>query len=32
MTWGMEDDVIERFTQAGVPEERISFERDTSGH
>jgi len=29
MTWGMEDQVIERFTQAGVPEERISFERDT---
>ena len=29
MTWGMEDDVIERFTAAGIPEERISFERDT---
>ena len=29
MTWGMEDDVIERFTAAGVPAERISFERDT---
>src|SRR5947207_7223588 len=29
MSWGMEDQVIERFTQAGVPEERISFERDT---
>ena len=29
MTWGREDDVIERFTQAGVPEDRISFERDT---
>jgi len=29
MTWGMEDDVIERFTAAGVPKERISFERDT---
>ncbi len=28
MTWGVEDDVIERFTSAGVPEERISFERD----
>jgi hypothetical protein len=25
----VEDDVIERFTKAGVPEERISFERDT---
>ncbi len=29
MTWGVEDDVIERFTAAGIPEERISFERDT---
>jgi SAM-dependent methyltransferase len=29
MTWGKEDDVIERFAAAGVPEERISFERDT---
>ncbi len=29
MTWGVQEDVIERFTQAGVPEERISFERDT---
>jgi hypothetical protein len=29
MTWGVEDQVIERFTQAGVPEEGISFERDT---
>jgi SAM-dependent methyltransferase len=29
MTWGVEDNVIERFTAAGVPEERISFERDT---
>jgi SAM-dependent methyltransferase len=29
MTWGMEDEVIERFTAAGIPEERISFERDT---
>jgi len=29
MTWGVEEEVIERFTQAGVPEERISFERDT---
>ena len=27
--WGVEDDVIERFTAAGVPEEQISFERDT---
>jgi SAM-dependent methyltransferase len=29
MTWGVEHDVIERFTAAGIPEERISFERDT---
>jgi len=29
MTWGVEDDVIERFTAAGVPEGQISFERDT---
>ena len=29
MTWGIEDDVIERFTAAGMPEENISFERDS---
>jgi SAM-dependent methyltransferase len=29
MTWGVEGDVIERFAGAGVPEEKISFERDT---
>ena len=29
MTWGVEENVIERFTAAGVPKERISFERDT---
>jgi SAM-dependent methyltransferase len=29
MTWGVEADVVERFTAAGVPEENISFERDT---
>ncbi len=29
MTWGVEDNVIERFEAAGVPAERISFERDT---
>jgi SAM-dependent methyltransferase len=29
MTWGVEQDVIDRFTAAGVPEENISFERDT---
>ncbi len=29
MTWGVEADVIERFTSAGVPEEKIAFERST---
>jgi SAM-dependent methyltransferase len=29
MTWGVEDHVVERFTDAGVPAEQISFERDT---
>jgi ubiquinone/menaquinone biosynthesis C-methylase UbiE len=29
MTWGLEANVVERFVQAGVPEEEISFERDT---
>jgi len=29
MTWGVEENVIERFAGAGVPEERISFERNT---
>jgi SAM-dependent methyltransferase len=29
MTWGVEDNVIERFVAAGVPEENISCERDT---
>src|SRR5437660_8969582 len=29
MTWGIEDNVIERFAAAGVPKEKISFERDT---
>lgn len=29
MTWGVEENVLERFTAAGVPEEQISFERDT---
>ena len=27
MTWGVEENVIERFTAAGVPEEQISFEQ-----
>jgi len=29
MTWGIESHVIERFASAGVPAEKISFERDT---
>ena len=29
MTWGVEENVVERFTAAGVPEEQISFARDT---
>src|SRR6266566_5308673 len=29
MTWGVEEDVTERFVAAGVPEENISLERDT---
>jgi SAM-dependent methyltransferase len=29
MTWGVESHIVERFGQAGVPRERISFERDT---
>jgi hypothetical protein len=29
MTWGVEDDVKERFANAGVSDENISFERDT---
>jgi len=29
MTWGVEDNVVERFAGAGVPREKISFERDT---
>jgi SAM-dependent methyltransferase len=29
VTWGVEENVIERFTAAGVPEERISCEQDT---
>ena len=28
MTWGIEENVIERFAGAGVPAEKISFERD----
>ena len=29
MTWGVEENVVQRFGAAGVPEEQISFERDT---
>ena len=29
MTWGVEHNVIERFAGAGVPEEKIAFERST---
>jgi SAM-dependent methyltransferase len=29
MTWGIEDDVVERFVAAGVPEGKIAFARDT---
>jgi SAM-dependent methyltransferase len=29
MTWGVESNVIERFSAAGIPKENISFERDT---
>ena len=29
MTWGIESNVIERFTAAGIPREKITFARDT---
>lgn len=29
MLWGVESHIIERFGKAGIPEENISFERDT---
>jgi ubiquinone/menaquinone biosynthesis C-methylase UbiE len=29
MTWGVESNVIERFSGAGVPKENVSFARDT---
>jgi hypothetical protein len=29
MTWGIENDVIERFAGAGIPKEKITFVRDT---
>lgn len=29
MTWGLETHVVERFSQAGVPQEKISMMKDT---
>ena len=29
MTWGVESHVVERFGAAGIPKEKITFERDT---
>ena len=29
MTWGVEDNVVERFTAAGVPPDHVSFVKDT---
>lgn len=29
VTWGLENNVIERFTAAGIPKENIAFARDT---
>jgi SAM-dependent methyltransferase len=29
MTWGVEDEVVERFTAAGVRKDQISFQKDT---
>ncbi|HEY7284850.1 MAG TPA: class I SAM-dependent methyltransferase [Vicinamibacterales bacterium] len=29
MTWGVENNVVERFGAAGIPQEKISFARDT---
>jgi hypothetical protein len=29
MTWGIEDNAIERFSSAGVPKEKVSFVTDT---
>ena len=29
MMWGIESNVIERFTPAGIPKDNISFARDT---
>ncbi len=29
MTWGVEDHILDRFGQAGVPQQKISMVRDT---
>jgi SAM-dependent methyltransferase len=29
ITWGIEDNVIERFARAGIPQNKVSFTRDT---
>ena len=29
MTWGVENNVLDRFAAAGVPKDSVSFERDT---
>jgi hypothetical protein len=29
MTWGIESNVVERFAAGGIPQDRISFVRDT---
>ena len=29
MLWGVESHIVERFTQAGVPKEKVSLARDT---
>jgi hypothetical protein len=29
MTWGIEENAVERFSGADVPKENVSFERDT---
>src|SRR6202030_2624088 len=29
MTWGVENNVIERFSNVGIPKENVSFARDT---
>ncbi|HSV40279.1 MAG TPA: class I SAM-dependent methyltransferase [Nocardioidaceae bacterium] len=29
MTWGVEENVVQRFTQAGIPADHVSFSRET---